>query len=357
MKKQVLISGLNTSEQNTGVQYYPEYLFREISTIHSDSLQISIINREKLVFKNSFFRVLYENTLLNRFIQNKKITLYHATSYVIPFFFKPPKSIVTVHDLITIDFPELCKRTSVIYFKLLFRRSLKKAKKIITVSETVKKDIIKHFNIIPSKIKVIPLGVDIVFQRNINKDVKKKYSLPDKYILFVGNLEAKKNLHRLVEAFRILKESTSFDHQLVLVGKKGWGVGNLQKSVGQLGLQKEVVFLGYAPKEDLPTIYSMADLFVFPSIYEGFGIPPLEAMACGTPVLVSKQGASPEICGDACFQVDPYSVEDILRGIKELLFNEDLRLELIEKGKTHINQYSWKRTAIETLKIYEEVCD
>lgn len=354
-KKNISIGGLNISKQNTGVQYYPEYLFKALSKIESEICDVSIINNDEKLFLNSFYRILFENFFLNRWLKKNKIHLYHATSYIIPSLIKA-KAIVTVHDLIAIDFPKLCKNTSVIYFKLFLKKSLKKAEKIITVSETVKKDIIRHYKISPSKVKVIPLGIDSVFEKTIDFNIRQKYNLPNRYILFVGNLEAKKNLERLFQAFKNLKSNTNLDHKFILVGKQGWKTNNLRKLAYQLKLDDQISFLDYVPKEDLPAIYSMADIFVFPSLYEGFGIPPLEAMACGTPVIVSNQGASPEICGEACLKVDPYQTNDIAKKIELILTNKDLQKELISKGLKRSKKYTWERTAMETLKIYEEVC-
>jgi len=354
-KKKVLISGLNISKQNTGVQYYSEYLFDAISKIKSEVCDISIIKSKKTLFVNPFYRIFFENFFLKRKIQKNKIHLYHATSYVIPFLINT-KAVVTVHDLIAIDFPKLCKSTSVIYFKLFLKKSLLKAEKIITVSEIVKSDIIKHYKVNPSKINVIPLGIDPIFRTKIDLNIKEKYNLPDRYILFVGNLEAKKNLKRLFQAFKKVKEKNTFDHKLILVGKKGWKAGDLNKLISQLNLDNQISFLGYVPKKDLPAIYSMADVFVFPSIYEGFGIPPLEAMACETPVIVSSQGASPEVCGDACLKVDPYKIDDIANGMELIITNKTLSKDLILKGLKQVQQYSWEKAAIKTVKVYEEVC-
>ena len=353
--KKVLIGGLSISSQNTGVQYYSKYLFETIAKKRNENLEIEMITHKKRGYKNPFYRVFYEIFLLNKWTKQNNISLYHATNYIVPFFLKS-KVVLTVHDLIAIDYPKLCKNTSVVYFNLFLRRSLKKAIRVITVSETVKKDIVMRYGIPQGKIKVVPLAVDKSFKRQLDFNVKRKYDLPEKYLLFVGNLEAKKNLNRLINAFELLKKENAIEHQLVLVGKKGWKTGNLKRKTKQLGLKDQVRFLGYVPKEDLPTIYSLADLFVFPSIYEGFGIPPLEAMSCETPVLISSHGASPEVCEDAGFIVDPYCIKDIAKGIMTILTNKELQRTLIHKGKEQVKKYSWNKTALETIKVYEEIC-
>lgn len=345
-----MINGFSIGNKNTGVQYYSKYLYENLKNVSN----IELLTFKNRFFRNSVSRILFENFLLTNVIR-KNNAVYHATNYVVPFFFKQ-KYILTVHDLITIDFPKLCKNTSVIYFKLLFKSSIQNAEKIITVSETVKKDIVKHFEINESKITVIPLGVNPLFKKRIDYSLR-KYHLPEKYILFVGNLEAKKNLENTIKAFYKFKTETGFSHKFILVGKRGWKVFGLEKLIDSLGLKKEIIFLGYVPIEDLVSIYSFADIFVFPSFYEGFGIPPLEAMACETPVLISNQGASPEICKNAALKVSPFEVNEIADGIKELITNEKLRSCLVEKGKKMVKDYTWEKTALKTLKVYEEVAN
>ena len=178
--------------------------------------------------------------------------------------------------------------------------------------------------------------------------------MPEKYILFVGNIEGKKNLTRLLLAFNELINQNKIEHKLVLVGKKGWKNKSVYKTISKYNLKPYILFTGYVPKKDLPAIYSMSDLFVFPSIYEGFGIPPLEAMACGIPVIVSNQGASPEICGDACLLVNPYDIHEMAKSIEILLNNKELRQNKINLGLERVKQFNWEKTAKETLKIYEE---
>lgn len=355
IKKQVLINGLSISKKNTGVQYYSKYLFKEIKQLHNKNLNIDIITNKNTLFSISFFRIFFENFLLPLYLNKKNINIYHATNYIIPLLIKT-NSVVTIHDLITFTNPELCKNTSNLYFKLMMRRSLNKAKKIIAVSETIKKDIIREFNIKPSKISVIHLGVDSLFEKKIDVTVKEKYDLPESYLLFVGNIEAKKNIDRLINAFIKFKEENDFDGKLILVGKMGWKVSKVKRLLREKKVKEEVKLLGYVSLKDLPFIYSMAKLFVFPSIYEGFGIPPLEAMACEVPVLISKLGASPEICGKASYQVNPYDINEITEGMKSLVYNKSIRNKKIILGKQWVQQYTWKKTAEKTIRIYEEVC-
>jgi len=244
-----------------------------------------------------------------------------------------------------------------LYFKLLLRRSIKKSEKLISVSETVKKDILFRFNIPDDKIVVIPLGVSDIFSKTINSKVTFKYSISNKYILFVGNIEPKKNLIRLLKAYHKLINEGKISHQLVIAGQKGWKYKEIFKTVQSLNLQDKVVFTGYIPENNLPALYSMAELFVFPSIYEGFGIPPLEAMVCETPVLASNTGALPETSGGSCLMVNPYNTDEIANGIHKLLTDVTLRSYYIKKGKKWAEQFTWERTAKDTLDVYKSIIE
>ncbi len=353
----VLINGLQINDQNTGVQYYTKNLYEAIrnnnKNLETDLLQLPMFSSYNLLLPR-LKRIFFENILLSSYFKINNCTLYHSTNYVLPYLFNFP-SILTIHDLITLDYPELCQNSSVIYFKLLLSRSLRNAKKIIAVSHTVKDDILKHFNLPEDKIEVVWHGINSIFVKTLNNEILKRYKLPDKYILFVGNIEPKKNLERLIRAFYLLKHKHLIPHKLVIVGKKGWKFKDVFMAIKKLELSNEIIFTNYVPEKDLPAIYSMSDLFVFPSLYEGFGIPPLEAMACEIPVLVSNRGALPETTGGNCLLVDPYDIFDIAHGMNCLLSNEKQRNQLIEKGKKWIGQFTWENTAYNTIKVYNEI--
>ena len=176
-----------------------------------------------------------------------------------------------------------------------------------------------------------------------------------KFFFFVGNIKQKKNLERLAQAYNLFKKNSHLQHKLVIVGKKAWKYKSFFNTILKLKLENDIIFTNYVPINDLPALFSMADLFVFPSLYEGFGIPPLEAMACEVPVLVSNKGALPEITGDNCLQVDPYNIQEIALGMQNLLTNHELRENSIQKGKKWTEKFSWEKTAKETLNIYNQV--
>jgi glycosyltransferase involved in cell wall biosynthesis len=193
--------------------------------------------------------------------------------------------------------------------------------------------------------------------RVLSKDnlgsVREKYHLPDKFLLFVGGLNPLKNFSNLLKAYCLLR--SEIPHKLVAVGFKRWKFEGDLKLVTQLGLEKDVLFTGFVPDEDLPAIYNLADLFVFPSLYEGFGIPVLEAMASGCPVVTTKTGCSREIAGDAAILVDPRNPEEIAQGISRILSKPELRRHMIEKGLSQASHFNWEKTARETLSLIEHL--
>jgi len=183
-------------------------------------------------------------------------------------------------------------------------------------------------------------------------EVRRRDGLRGPYILFVGNLEPRKNLVRLIEAFGRLKARHTLPHQLIVAGKRGWLYRSIFEAVERLGLRDDVIFTGYVPAEDLPALYAMADLFAFPSLYEGFGLPVLEAMACGTPVLTARTGSLPEVAGEAAWYVDPLDVEALADGMARILTDPGTRADLVDRGLLQAKRFTWAKTAAATLDIY-----
>ena len=229
------------------------------------------------------------------------------------------------------------------------------------MSHSVKEDILRKFKITQDKIKVIYPGIDDIFLTTQSEEklinTQKKYRLPEKFILYVGNIEPKKNILRLIESYENLINKYDVPHSLVVAGRFAWKYSDiLQKITKQHN--KRILFPGYIEQSALPALYTLADLFVFPSLYEGFGIPPLESMACSTPVIVSNKGALPETTGGCASIVDPFSVDSITSTMLELLQNQTLRNQFIEKGKQHVQQFRWSRTWTETAKLYHSlICE
>lgn len=283
----------------------------------------------------------------------KKLDILHCPAFPSPLFYKG-KTVLTIHDATLWKYPETRSKGGEFYYSPLFPQAIRKSSRIITVSRNSKKDLIHYLNIPDNLITVIYEGIDDSFtKRNLQQssEVKTKYNLPDRYILTVGTLEPRKNLDMLIKAFEIFLRKYDTDHKLVIVGRKGWHKSlNIAKE-----LKSYVVLTGFVGEEHLPAIYRLADLFVFPSIYEGFGFPILEAMACQTPVITSNASSLPEIGGNACLYADPYNPSDFAEKISIILNDKSLYDDFIKKGRERIKRFSWRETAESTLKVYQEV--
>ena len=334
----------------------------EYYLIHHTSIDLDIytnnhkilIEKCSLPFKGTIW-ILINTPLKLKF--RSEMDIVHDPYGVGALSFKMPfKKIITIHDLSPFLFPHTFDRITVLLHKLLLPRTLKTADKIITDSNSTKKDLVNYFNISEEKIRVILLAADEKFKR-LNKEeineVKQKHNLNFPFILYVGMLEARKNITALIKAFYKIKKK-KLPNKLVITGKKGWKYKEIFKTIDKLNLQKDVVFTGYVSDVDLPALYNAADLFVYPSLYEGFGLPPLEAMACGTPVITSNTSSLPEVVGDAGIMVDPHDVDGLADAMHKVLSNDGLREDMIKKGLKRAKIFNWEKCAKETLEVYEE---
>lgn len=273
------------------------------------------------------------------------------------------KRVVTIHDVFHLKFINTLSFSQKIYAKAVFNAAVKMSDHVITVSHFSKKEILQHLPLKEEKISVIYNGVGEIFLNPKNglsqKDLIEKYKLPDKYILFVGNLKPHKNIDHLISAFGLLKKDNSWkDYKLVIVGKRrGFirGINGLDELIQKQGLSSEILFLEKVDTAELPPLYSLASLLVFPSFYEGFGLPPLEAMACECPTLVSDIDCLKEIYQNNSYYISPSEPKSIETGIKEVLGNEVLRKTLIEKGKTYAKKFTWEASANQHLHIFDKV--
>lgn len=278
--------------------------------------------------------------------------------------FSPCPRLISIMDLSYIHFPEMFKKRDLWKLERWTAYSVSKARKILAISESTKDDIIKYYQIEPEKVVVIYPGMDkklatlrILKNMENTEKIKKKYGIEGDYILYVGTLQPRKNLVRLIEAFNItIKQYNNITIKLVIAGKKGWLYEEIFQRVKDLGLKKEVIFTGYVPDKDLPALYKGAKCFVLVSLYEGFGLPALEALSFGVPVVVSKISSLPEVVGNAGVLVDPHDVKDIVKGINEVLnYTEAERQEMIRRGLKQAKKFSWEKCAKETLEVLTEV--
>jgi glycosyltransferase involved in cell wall biosynthesis len=276
----------------------------------------------------------------------------------------PRRSVVTVHDLGYHHYPEAHTLSQNLYLRWSTRFNAAAASRILADSEATRRDLVQIYRVPQEKIVVVYPGRDEslapVIDPAIRAAIRARYGLGEAYLLYVGTLHPRKNLVRLVQAFGQLVRAdagrSAVSHlQLVLTGQKGWLYDEIWSQVRQLALEDRVVLTGYVPEADLPPLLSTALAFVFPSLYEGFGLPVLEAMACGTPVVCSQSSSLPEVAGDAALLVDPLDTEALAAALGRIVADEGLRQALIERGFRQMTRFSWRRCARETLAVLEEV--
>jgi glycosyltransferase involved in cell wall biosynthesis len=292
-------------------------------------------------------------------LKREAVTLFHAPHYVLPPLVRC-RSVVTIHDCIHLMFPQyLPNRMAFSYAKWSISQATKCATRVMTVSESSKRDILRFVDIEPDKIDVIYNAYDERFAVEPLEDdvvrVRERYQLHDEFVLYAGNVKPHKNLERLIEAFHLVRTRGLDRLKLVLIGDEISKYTALRRAVHQHQLHKYVRFLGFVPEQTLAVMYRLAGIFVFPSLYEGFGLPPLEAMASGTPVVTSNVSSLPEVAGDAAILVDPYDPQAIADGIYSVLTDERLRREMVHKGIARAGQSSWEQSVRRVRQIYGEV--
>lgn len=272
--------------------------------------------------------------------------------------FVPCRLVLVMHDISWALMPELFAYLKGRQIAWRAGPSVRKAAKIVVASHAMKEQVRDYYGLSPDRIAVVPLGVEQRFrpvpQTEARALVERAYGVTGPYVLYVGDLQPRKNLPRLVEAFARVR-AEGVEHRLVIAGKKAWDYEALFAAVHELGIAEAVTFTGFIADEDLPALYSAASLFAYPSLYEGFGLPPLEAMACGTPTAVSNEATLIETAGGAALLFDPLSVDDIARAIHAGLTDEPVRASLRERGFAHAGAHGWDATARLMLAVYDEI--
>ncbi|MFO7538610.1 MAG: glycosyltransferase family 1 protein [Chloroflexota bacterium] len=267
--------------------------------------------------------------------------------------------VITIHDASLFLYRQYHPWSRLVALRLLLPEVARRSQAVITISQASRQDLIRMLRLPPEKVHLVHIAASRDFRPLCDKEkrlrLQQKYHLPSKFVLYVGTIEPRKNLLRLIAAFARIQADHP-DCHLVLVGPEGWMMnGALEKKTIAANLSGKVHYLGFVAQADLPGIYSLATLFAFPSLYEGFGLPLLEAMACGTPVLTSNCSAMPEVSGTAAYLVDPNSVDSIANGLSCLLNSPAQREWYREQGLVRVQQFSWERTARETAAVYEQI--
>lgn len=298
-------------------------------------------------------RVLKEQFTLPAWCKSHKLDVYHGTrNYGVPLWGNIPV-IVTIHDVIPHVFPKQYLGNILMrgYYEVAMRLAIRRSSKILTVSQFSKKELERLYDVPADKIVVTPIAASEAFcvlREDTLQKVRDRYDLPDRYILTIGGSEWRKNVERLL---KVHQKYFCGDYELVVIGGAWRGYDLAAKYKEAAGVR----FLSNLTEEDLVAIYNMADLFVFPSLYEGFGIPLLEAMACETPVVTSNVTSMPEVAGNAALYFDPLNEEDMAEKMEQVLHDESLREQLVAAGRERVRQYSWQRCAEATMAVYEEI--
>jgi glycosyltransferase involved in cell wall biosynthesis len=344
-----------------GIGYYiknfVKYMLKEVKEIEfflfaHEEIKLDFYDERLKIFKlkfpfySQFFSPFWLNFYLP--LYSKKIDIFHCPNFFCPFFSKN-KIVITVHDLAPIKFPEFYPKIYSIYFKNFLIPSIKKANAIITPTNTIKKEVEDFFPFSKGKVFCVYHGIEEIFKPAYKKDENLKY------ILYVGALIKRKNIIGILKTFYILKEKYKIPHYLLLVGKKENHSKEIEEEILNHPYRNFIIEKGYVEDEELIKIYQNADVFLFPSFYEGFGLPVLEAMKCGVPVVVSKNEIFMEITkGEAVF-VNPFDYEEIAYNVYKVLTDENLKKNLIKKGLAVSSLYKWEKAVNEIYKIYKFV--
>jgi glycosyltransferase involved in cell wall biosynthesis len=285
--------------------------------------------------------------------------VFHAPHYVLPPWLPCP-AVVTIHDCIHLVFPEyLPNKLAYVYARTFMTIAARRSARVLTVSEASKRDILRFFHVPSSKVEVVYNALDPRFDNPPEPEdvvrVRQRYQLDDPFLLYAGNIKPHKNVDRVIEAFARLKKRGFERLKLVIIGDEISKSPELRRAVHRHQLHKHVRFLGFVSDATLAILYRLADVFVFPSLYEGFGLPPLEAMASGTPVVTSNVSSLPEVVGDAALLVDPQDAEAIAAATERILTDGELRRTLVQKGLGRVHEFSWERSVRRIRDVYLEV--
>ncbi len=363
-----------TDRYISGVEYYALGLLRGLLRVGAENDYVVFTNQPGLVESHASragnlevvgikrlgtrtARIVWEHMRLPRLAARHKLDVLHCTSYICPVFKTSARYVVTVHDTIAIDHPEWCKTSNAVYYGLFMKPGLRRASRVISVSRSTAEDLKRNFRLPDSKVGTVYPGIDGIFRPERNpereSEVRGRYGLPERYVLYVGNIEPKKNIGMLLRVQEQLRDR-GLGHRLVFAGRRSWRCKGQLGEISRQTAGGDVVSVGYVARGDLPSVYRMADVFIFPSLYEGFGFPPLEAMACGTPVVASQRGALEETLGGAALAVEPENVSQIADAVVSVITDAGVRERHVGLGLKQSALFNWERSAGDTLAVYEE---
>jgi alpha-1,3-rhamnosyl/mannosyltransferase len=365
--------GIDTRKiQDFGIGTYIRNLVRGLGEIDPDNRYVLITSPQardalaadlpenfELTLETAPVYSLREQLSLSWKLYRLKLDLYHSTHYVLPAVV-PSKVVATIHDIIHLLYPDfLPSRLALIYAHRMIRSTLGRADRIIAVSENTRRDVADHFEVSGEKIEVIYNGVDDVFRQPLSEEAIERWlknlGVERPYLLFVGNPKPHKNLDNVVKAYGRARQLHSFEHRLVCVGARRGVEFKIQQRAEQLGLGDAIHLVGHVAQEALPALYQGAELFLYPTLYEGFGLPVIEAMASGTPVITSNTSALKEVGQGYAHLVDPLDVEAMAAAIVRCVSDDEYRTGLAKRGRKRAEDFHWRRTAEKTLALYRQV--
>jgi glycosyltransferase involved in cell wall biosynthesis len=357
-------------EREDGNQTYILNLFRAIRDIDTDNKYTFYYNKpsakrvEAPNFEHKVHQApfMWTQRVFPFLLRQDKPDVLFMPIQMLPFLkSRKQKSVVTIHDLAFLLYPETFPAKDAFLHKLYVREAINKADHLIAITEATKQDIIKFYKVDPTKITVVYHGVDKdrfrLMQKgeeNLVADIKTKYNITKPYILYIGNVQPRKNIQGLIKAYQQMRKNTSHDYQLVIAGAKAWLVEDVMKEIGD-AYRDDIIFTGRFEDAELAPLLWGSDLFVLPSFYEGFGLPILEAMACGVPTLVSNTPSLVEVGGEASLSFDPHSVDDMAKVLDNVISNPELRKEMRLKGLKRVEEFSWNRCAQETINVIKNI--
>jgi glycosyltransferase involved in cell wall biosynthesis len=370
----IALDGMSLVSQLTGVGHYTLELARNLAlAAPTDSFTLvspqpmlpstleaiqnpSVPNLSHVTLARGALNRRWWSVGLPRYLSKSAFDLFHGTNYEIPLWSRRP-SVVTIHDLSLLLHSDAHERHLVRRARWRLPLMVKAASKIITPSNSVKTEVCETFKVESEKVSVTPEAPRPSFRRSQDGEASKlrtRFGITEDFVLCVGTIEPRKNLRRVVDAFERLLRTTSLSPKLVIAGGQGWLMDDFISYIRGKGLQDEVCLTGYLEDQDLGALYSSCKAFVYPSLYEGFGLPPLEAMACGAPVICSRIPALIETVGTAARLIDPCNVDDLGQAMFELLSDERVQEHYARLGTAHVQKFSWEQTALKTLEVYRE---